>query len=381
MVLTTELYYKAVRDRLSLLGPPELRSEGFISEEFVTGLKLPTKMTFIGDDILILEKIGSVRHVTSNGTLIPEPILELDVATVAESGLIGIISKDVFVYLYYTEPEGEEKTPKANKVVKYRWTGSNLVDPVLIKELPASEKGFHNGGAMTIGKDGTVYLVIGDIVTSKTILQNFAGEDPNDTGVILPVDPPGDYYGIGIRNSYGLVTDPITGNIWETENGPRSFDEINLVPFGFNSGWKKFMGPSHLAHLGELPEFNVEDLPEIEGYEYSEPEFSWERTADATPTGIAFPTSELFEKYQDSLFVGTCNFGSIFKFQLNSERTGFVFQNPSLQDLVYNPGDNNEELVIGQKFGCITDLQFGPDGYLYVVSLTRGAIFKLSPEP
>jgi len=78
--------------------------------------------------------------------------------------------------------------------------------------------------------------------------------------------------------------------------------------------------------------------------------------------------------------VGTCNFGNVFKFQLNSERTGFVFQNPSLQDLVYNPGDNNEELVIGQKYGCITDLKFGPDGYLYVVSLTRGAIFKLSPE-
>jgi len=223
MVLTNELYYKAARDRLSLLGPPELRSEGFISEEFVTGLKLPTKMTFVGDDILILEKIGSVRHVTSNGTLIPEPILELEVATVAESGLIGIISKDAFVYLYYTEPEGEEKIPKANKVVKYRWTGSNLVDPVLLKELPAGEKGFHNGGAMTIGKDGTVYLVIGDIVTSNTILQNIAGEDPNDTGVILPVDPPGDYYGIGIRNSYGLATDPTTGNIWETENGPRRY--------------------------------------------------------------------------------------------------------------------------------------------------------------
>jgi len=381
MVLTNEIYYKAVRDRLSLLGPPELRSESFISEEFVTGFNFPTKMTFVGDDILILEKNGSVRHVTSNGTLISKHILDLEVSTVAESGLIGIISKDVFVYLYYTEPEGEEKTPKANKVVKYRWTGSNLVDPVLMKELPAAPNGFHNGGAMTIGKDGTVYLVIGDIVTSKTILQNFADVDPNDTGVILPVDPPGDYYGIGIRNSYGLATDPITGNIWETENGPRTFDEINLVPFGFNSGWKKFMGPSYLAHLGELPEFNVEDLPEIEGYEYSEPEFSWERTADAAPTGIAFPTSELFEKYQDSLFVGTCNFGNIYKFQLNSERTGFVFQNPSLQDLVYNPGDNNEELVIGQKFGCITDFQFGPHGYLYVVSITRGTIFKFSPEP
>ncbi len=87
-----------------------------------------------------------------------------------------------------------------------------------MKELPATPRGMHNGGAMTIGKDGTVYLVIGDIATSKTILQNFAGEDPNDTGVIVPVEPPGNYYGIGIRNSYGLATDPITGNIWDTEN-------------------------------------------------------------------------------------------------------------------------------------------------------------------
>lgn len=381
MVLTSEYYYKGAYNRFTSLFPPDVRSEGFVSEEFVTGLKLPTKMTFVGDDILILEKIGTVRQILSNGTLISEPILEIEVATANESGMIGIISKDDFVFLYYTEPEGEEKLPAANKVIKYRWTGSELVDPVLIKELPAQKRGFHNGGAMTIGKDGTVFLVIGDLSSSNTILQNIADIAPNDTGVILPVEPPGDYYGIGIRNSYGLAVDPKTGNMWETENGPRTFDEINLVLSGFNGGWKKFMGPSYMAHLGELPEFDVKDLPQIEGYEYSEPEFSWERTANAAPTGIAFPTSKLFEKYQDSLFVGTCNLGNIFKFQLNSERTGFVFQHPSLQDLVYNPGDNNDELIFAQKFGCITDLQFGPEGYLYVVSLTRGTVFKLSPEP
>jgi len=372
---------KKAQSTLILLDSPVVGDEVLVSEEFLTGLNLPTKMTFIDNDILLLEKdTGFVRHITLNGTLKSKPILDLQVAKIHHSGLLGITSKDNFVYLFYTEASDQDETPIAHKVVRYLWTGSELTDPVLLKELPVNEKkSRHHGGAMTVGNDGTVYIVIGDM-DHEGVLQNFPNGEPDDTGVIFPIDPSGPYYAMGIRSSYGIAVDPITGNMWDTENGDKTFDEVNFVPPKFNSGWAKIMGPSHLTHLSDIPEFDVDDLPEFDDFEYSDPEFSWQISRDSAPTAIVFPTSKRFQKYQDSLFVGDCNKGNIYRFKLNSDRTGFVFQDPSLQDLVFNPGDNDKELLFGTKYGCITDLQFGPDGYLYVVSITRGTIYKLSPE-
>ena len=199
--LANPIATKKAKNTFNLFFSPELVNENFISEEFLTGLNLPTKMTFINNDILLLEKnTGFVRHITLNGTLKPEPILDLEVATIGESGLLGIISKDNFVYLYYTEASHDGGTPIGNKIVKYLWTGSDLTEPVLLKELPAEEKrGFHNGGTMTVGNDGTVYAVIGDTGLASTpgVLQNVPDGEPDDKGVILPVDPSGPYYAMG----------------------------------------------------------------------------------------------------------------------------------------------------------------------------------------
>ena len=62
-------------------------------------------------------------------------------------------------------------------------------------------------------------------------------------GSILSDEPPLNmYYAYGIRNSYGMDFDPLSGNLWDTENGPGNSDEINLVLPGFNSGWQEVMG-------------------------------------------------------------------------------------------------------------------------------------------
>ena len=84
-----------------------------------------------------------------------------------------------------------------------------------------------------------------------------------DTSVILRVDPPGPYKAIGIRNSFGLAIDPVTGNLWATENGDDDFDEINLIPEKFNSGWRKIMGPA--------TESEISSLPGYEDYVYKDP--------------------------------------------------------------------------------------------------------------
>ena len=81
-----------------------------------------------------------------------------------------------------------------------------------------------------------------------------------------------------------------------------------------------------------------------------------------------------------NVFVGDCIYGNLYKFDLNSDRNEFVFTNPDLQDKVVNIGESLDEIIFGEGFGCITDLEIGPDGLLYAVSLSEGTIFRMIPQ-
>jgi len=191
-----------------------------------------------------------------------------------------------------------------------------------------------------------------------------------DNGVILQVDPEGPYYAMGIRNSFGLAVDPATGNLWDTENGDDDFDEINMVQEKFNSGWIAIMGPA--------TESQIDGLPGYEDYVYDDPEFSWEKVV--APTALNFAKFKETRDYDNSLFVGDCNNGNLYKFELNKERNGFQFTNSFLQDDIINKNETMNEIIIGTGFGCITDIERGPDGFLYVVSLNDKAIYRITPK-
>ena len=376
----------------------KVNDDNFKVEEFVTGLKQPTQMAFIGNDMLVLEKNQGKVRLVREGILQPEPVLDVEVGTNNESGLLGIAVVDSSVYLYFTEAEKDGGKTFANNVYRYTWDGSTLNNPVLVNTL-SSESSWHNGGGMTVNK-GIVYVVIGDQMgggrpdtkNEFTILQNYAKGEIDDSGVIVRVgldykvtqpklaqDPLSHYYAIGIRNSFGLAIDPITGNMWDTENGDDSFDEINLVQENFNSGWAVVMGP--------ITKEQISKIPPLGDFQYSDPEFSWERTV--VPTGLTFVHSDLFAKYKDEILVGTCNFGYLLKFKLNEERNQLVFDTPHLQDRIANfttleSGEKGfeplDEIVFGTGFDCITDVEMGPDGLLYVVSISDNTIYKILPK-
>lgn len=325
-------------------------------------------MAFVGNDILILEQENGRVRVVRDGVLQEEPILDLNVRGIAEQGLLGITTVDSTVYLYFTESTQDGGEAIANHIYRYDWNGQELVNPVLVKVLPGKQH-YHNGGAMVTGLDGSVYAVIGDQGTYG-LLQNHRTGGMNDTSVILRVAPEGNYYAMGVRNSFGLAVDPLTGNLWDTENGDDDFDEINLVHENFNSGWDVIMGPATESELSMLPGYD--------GYVYSDPEFSWQKVV--APTAISFIDSKPFEKYKNSVFVGDCIYGNLYKFELNSDRTGFVFDDPVLADNVVNTDESVEEVVFGTGFDCITDLEVGPDGMLYVVSRAHDSIYKIMPK-
>jgi aldose sugar dehydrogenase len=368
-------------------------------ERLVSGLNTPTTMAFIGpDDILVLQKnTGKVRRIIG-GVLQPGHVLDVAVDRASERGLLGIAVHPQFpstpsVYLYFTESStgsdtAGSPTPLGNRVYRYTWNGSKLTTRTLIVNLPVTPGPNHDGGIIAFGPDEKLYVVIGDLNRNGK-LQNFpAGSAPNDTSVILRLNANGSaptnnpffsqggklakYYAYGVRNSFGLAFDPLTDKLWMTENGPNAFDEINRVTPGFNSGWEQIMGPNSRDPQG------IGNLFVIPGSHYSDPKFSW--LDPVGPTALVFLNStELGPQYENDLFVGDINNGTLYRFTLKAARNGFTFQGAGLADRVADNPTELDEVIFGMGFGGITDLKVGPDGFLYIVSFS-GSIYVISPR-
>lgn len=353
---------------------PSLNVQDLVVEKYVSNLCcMITTMTFVEDDILILQKSDGVVRLIRDGVLQDNPVLDVNVNSVGEKGMLGITSVGSTVYLYFTEANEDGGESLGNRIYKYEWIDDSLVNPILLKELPSNVS--HNGGAMVTGLDNQVYAVIGDTLR-YALLQNkpiewLEGDDIEfkDNGVILELETEKPYFAMGIRNSFGLAIDPVTGNLWATENGDDDFDEINLVPEKFNSGWIVIMGPATESELA--------DLPGYKDYVYDDPEFTWEKVV--APTGLDFAQFHEIDNYDNSLFVGDCNTGNLYKFELNEGRNGFEFSSTFLQDKMVNKNETMDEIIIGTGFGCITDVERGPDGFLYVVSLSEATVFRILP--
>ncbi len=433
----------------------------------VTGLNQPTTMAFLGaGDILVLEKAsGRVLRVV-NG-VIQGAVLDLAVNSASERGLLGIALHPDFpanpgVYLYWTESTtGADDAALANvpllgnRVDHYLWNGATLAfDRNLIRlhafQADAGQplRGNHNGGVVKFGPDGKLYVVIGDN-GRRGWMQNlangpfgpgqpddqFGGPEPDNahlTGVVLrlnqdgttPTDNPlfaagaamtGEVganvqriFAYGLRNTFGMDFDPLSGDLWVEENGDDSFTELNRVEPGQNGGWVQIMGPvSRLAEYKAIetsPQFfglqqirwpptNIADTPEdalarlvmLPGAHYSDPEFSWK--FEVAPAAIGFLKSRaLGPQYENDLFMGgartTLEGGHLFHFNLAGSRRKIGVDDPRLEDRV---ADNlgkfeiteSETLLFGRNFGIATDIRTGPNGNLFVVSLSNGAIYEI----
>jgi len=368
-------------------------------ETLAKGLSSPTSMAFIDtSNILVSEKDGQVRLV-SNGVLEDKPVLQVSVDTESERGLLGIAimnSTKTNVYLYYTEPKGGDLR---NRVYRYEWNGQNqnLVNPTLILDLPALPGPNHDGGKLVIGPDHYLYAVIGDLNHRGKLQNTNDGPDPDDTSVILRVNPNDGsavkdnpfikdaniamhkYYAYGIRNSFGITFDPITGNLWQTENGPDVYDEINVVKPGFNSGWTQVMGP-----LSRNTGFMIGQLVNFPHSHYADPVFSWKNPVAVTDIEF-MKSSVLGEKYKNNIFVGDYNNGNLYYFEVNSTRTGINLdinqEKIGLSSLVVDNANQQSAVTFGTGFGGISDIKIGPtDGFLYVLSINDGIIYKVVPS-
>jgi aldose sugar dehydrogenase len=415
----------------------ELVTEGFES---------PTSMAFIGShgDMLILEKSGEViLFIYENKSKIS--LLNFTVNDQTERGLLGVDVLDnmadlhttaiaearsnnqatiltggnsinnasttsppptsTFAFFYLTEASKEDRTQVlGNRIYRFEWnpTDKSFSNGTLILDLPVLPGENHNGGKLIADSENRhIYAVIGDL-NRKGMLQNFKnGSLPDDTSVILRINPDGSpaqgnpfldvsrsdesyanlskYYAYGIRNSFGLAIDPLTHILWDTENGPEGFDEINLVRPAFNSGWTTVMGPIERSNV--TSENNLVNF--LGSSSYADPVFSWGRAVGVTD--IEFYNSDrLGDDYTNNIFVADANNGHLYFFEVNEDRSGLKFGDSRLSDdLVASNDRERTEVTFSTRFpSSITDIETGPDGFLYVLTFhpTKGSLSRIVPQ-
>ena len=419
--------------------PPLINDENLQITQLVGELNFPTGIDFLDEnDILVIEKnTGQVKRIL-DGEILPEPVLDVNVASVSERGLLGIAilntkaltnsdittiegsqqennldNEQVKVFLFYTETKDIDNGDiLGNRLYKYDFINGKLVNPKLLLDLPFLPGPAHNGGVLELGPDNNLYLVVGDLYLVAeninhqdypkyvTLAQNVEDSKlPDGRGGVLRLTVDGDpilndgfssslsdfgllkfYYGYGIRNSFGIGFHPLTGILWQTENGSNYGDEINVILPGFNGGWKQVLGLSTEYKNFTNKEF---DRSKIIG-RYYDPVFTWVDTV--APTAITFMDSNIFgEEYENDVLIGSAKQGGrIFHFNLNETRTGLDL--PPSGKLVDKMADVDEELesvTLGRNFGVITDIEINPyDGAIYVVDgqSKNGKIYQIHPK-
>ncbi|MGB0005198.1 MAG: PQQ-dependent sugar dehydrogenase [Nitrososphaeraceae archaeon] len=422
---------------LALSSPkgPIINDPQFKAEIVFKGLKYSTSMVFLGpNDILVAEKdSGTVRRIV-NGAMLQQPLLDVNVATYGHRGMLGIAVDSsllenrssewhnnstatptipTYVFLYYTEAQGQDgdditkgKEPLGNRLYRYELVNNKLVNPKLLVDLPATPGAIGIGGKVMVGPDNNVYVTIGDVGidghdTKAQNVQN--GLDADGTSGILRISKDGSailpgvlgnkfplnlYYSYGIWNSFGIDFDPVTGNLWDTENGLIFGDEINLVKPGFNSGYTKIDGIWLRGYPIDQTEKHIaprdpRDLVNFDGKgAYHIPQFTWFRSVG--PTGITFFNSnKMGFQYENGIFVGDIINGNIYHFRLAPNRTELLLPTGPIEDRVVNSSDTLDGIIFGRGFGGITDIKVGPDdGYLYVLTFdsSQGTIFRIVPK-
>jgi aldose sugar dehydrogenase len=342
---------------------------------FVTkGLNQPWSMAFLPDGrILITERPGRLR-IVRNGVLDPTPVP--GVPQVAASGLAGLMDlalhprfmENQLVYFTYHKPNPAGGNAGVITLGRGKWDGSALTEVRdLFSAVPSG-----NASRIIFGRDGMIYMTVG--VGDPPAAEQ--AQDPNNlAGKVLrlrddgsvPMDNPfvgragyrPEIFTMGHRNALGLALNPVTGDIWECEDGPNGGDEINVLQAGKNYGWPRvsfgrfYLGP------------RVSDRPWQEGME--QPVVFW--VPAIAISGMTFYTGDKFPNWKNNVFVG-------------GMRAGEVPRSGHLERIDFNEKweELHREGMLRELQNRVRDVRQGPDGFLYLLTAENdGALMRMEP--
>jgi glucose/arabinose dehydrogenase len=277
----------------------------------------------------------------------------LKVNSTGERGALGVAlhpgwPEKRFVYVFATR---NTASGLRNQVLRIKVQDGRGVGVKRILSIVAGPTCCHNGGRILFGPGGKLYVVVGD----NTNPANAQDRTSNLRGKILRINPDGSIprdnpvgriWAHGIRNSIGFAFDPLTGRLWEQDNGPECNDEINRIVWGGNFAWGPNQSCPNTNNSGPDPRIRP-------------------RHTFGTPvglTGLAFCDGcGLGAAYQGDLFVGAVNDGRIRRFDLNGNRLGF---------------DAGPLLVLDRP-APVLSLEVAPNGRIYFSDFS--AVYRLAP--
>lgn len=334
-----------------------------------SGIKNPWSLAFLPNgEMLVTDRAGKLFQVRAN--LDKQEITGVPkVRAAGQGGLFDVKIDPAYptnsiIYLSYakgvTSDSGEVNT---TAVVKARLVGSALQDVTEIFEArPYQKTEYHYGGRLEFGKDGYLYITVGDrgkhFVTAQSVDNDGGKVHRIKTDGTAPADNPyakvkgarATVYSIGHRNPQGMVIHPVTGEIWENEHGPRGGDEVNIVRASKNYGWPVITWG--LNYDGTV----LSKLTAKQGME--QPVLYW--VPSIAPSGMAFVKGSKYKGWDNVLLVGSLRFKYL--------------------NVCYLQGNKivKEETVM-KNVGRVRDVRMGPDGFAYVVVEDPGYVFRLTP--
>jgi aldose sugar dehydrogenase len=342
------------------------------------GLVNPWSLAFLpGGEMLVTERPGRLR-IIRNGVLDPTPISGVPVVRVGGlSGLMDIalhpnFSQNKLVYLTYTKKD--DKNQAATTLMRGRLEGMALTE---VRDLLVAEPWWNAAGGsaarIAFGRDGMLYMTTGSaggegavdgqnpaIHKGKILRLRDDGSVPPDNPFVGKAGFKPEIYTWGHRNSLGLIVHPVTGELWNTENGPNGGDEINIIHAGKNYGWP-------VVSLGRSYEGPWQGKFEKDGME--PPIVYWMPSIAAS--GLMVYSGDRFPAWKNNVFVGALRYGEL-------ANTGH------LQRIVFNEKteEMRREMMLTELKQRIRDVRQGPDGLIYLLTDENpGAVMKMEPAP
>jgi glucose/arabinose dehydrogenase len=339
-------------------------------------LEYPTSAAFLPDgSMLVTTRTGQLRLIhnpSGSAMLDPKPVAGAPVSVWGgQSGDPGAVhgymdvaldpkfAENHFVYVTYTKPlDGEKKT---TAVARGRWDKGALADTKDIFVLPEAST-----SRIAFGSDGKLYLSTtgkdpqdANTLGGKVLRLSADGSVPSDNPFVGQAGHRAEVYTLGHRSALGLALNPLTGEMWQNENGPNGGDEINILKPGRNYGWplvsygRTYQGPWQVSPPGHV------------GFE--PPVVIW--VPAIAVSGMTFYTGDKFPKWKGDVFVG-------------SLRTGEIPGTGHLERILFN--DKWEELrreaLLRDLRQRIRDVRQGPDGLLYALTDEKeGAVLRIEP--
>lgn len=339
----------------------------------VHGLSHPWSLAFMPDgDMLVTEKSGTLRIVTQAGKVsaplggVP-PVLYM-----GDAGLFTVLvdpdfSTNRLVYLSFV---GYRPTGNALMAVRARLSADNtrLLDVEQLLTMPAYHNSNHFGGAMTIGRDGKLYISASERITDATRIAaqspaspmgkvlriNRDGSIPEDNPYAKVIGAEPRIWTIGNRDPEGLATEPATGKLWLSDHGPKGGDELDVLEPGHNYGWPLVAYGTHYS--GQLVNGERTVFPGT-----VQPNYYWDPAI--APAGIAFYDAPLVPEWRSNLFVAALGGKHLVRLALKDGKV------------------SGEERLLLENNQRVRDVKQGPDGALWAVTDEQdGRLIRLAPR-